>query len=366
MGLSRVEAWSRWGLIREIEPLTQSAYEFFEWLQQRNSNIGESVEDDWHLSFHGSQFPGDNPYACPRKAIYQMMDIPRMPFSRTSRAIMEAGKDIENRIVIKWYLAGYLLSAPPPPFGKYQTVYEDVDHMLTSTVDAIVVHPKQNFGKVVEVKTKYRDDIDKMLKLCKGPDPAHIGQLKCQIGLAHEEGPKLVKRCYNTGRLALTHLDDPICPQHFGMDCLREVEIASPDYGFIKYVSRDKPDDTWEFMYEYDSNFMEVGRTQLSAWKDWWNAERLPQTGFSDKRFSHPFDWTWTKSKKCPDSPCQYCEYGDICREDHKLAVATGKPILLADSAGIGVANEIRPDYELNLVQMAVEKRWSKSQPVKS
>ena len=377
MGLSRAEAYTRWGIIREIEPLTESAYNFFEWIEQQKPNIGEAVDTPWHVSFHGSQFPGDDPYACPRASLYRMMDIPRMPPSRQLRGEAEAGKDIEDRIVLKYYLAGYLLSDPPPPFGKHQMQFEDPKHWLTSTVDSVVIHPNESRGKVVEIKSKKAEVIDQMQKLCRGPDPKHVIQLKCQIGLAHEQGTWQVRRCYNTGRLAvklgLSDVDQSdnnkpakikttvveVCPEHGTAKCLREVELEPVERGFLKYVSRDDPSDTWEFMYEYDPDFMAIGRKQLALWREWWLEGVLPQTNFSDKRFSHPLNWTWTKSKSCPDSPCEWCDYGDICREDHKSSVKLGKPISLADSAGIGVAEEIRQGYSIDLVRMAVERRWN-------
>lgn len=363
MGLTRGEAWSRWGLIREIEPLTQAAYEFYEWLEQQKSSIGDAAEHEWHLSFHGSQFPGDNEFACARKAIYTMMDLPRAPMSRRLRGQSEAGKDIEDRIVQKYYLSGYLLSAPPPPFGKYQTVFEDREHWLTSTVDSIVVHPRQNRGRVVEIKSKSADVIEEMQRLCRGPDEKHVYQVKCQIGLAHDHGPWKVKRCYNSGRLAIfADASDPnslrICPEHGNSKCLRDVELKPVEDGFIQYVSRDDPNETWEFYYAHDEAFMQAGRNQLKRWKEAWLSGILPQSNFSDKRFSHPFGWTWTKSNKCPESPCEWCDYGEICRSDHRAAVKLGRPIAIADSSGIELATELRPRYDIDLVRAALEKRW--------
>jgi len=364
MGLTRREAYSRWGLIREIEPLTESAYKFFEWLEEQKPNIGENASHLWHVSFHGSQFPGDNPYACGRRALYRMMDLPRESPSRMLRASAEAGKDIENRIVIKWYLAGYLLTPPPPPIGDKQFEMEDPEYRLTSTADAIVIHPNERSGKVVEVKTRFHYEIEKMIMLCGGPLPAHVNQLKCQIGLAHEKGEWHVRRCYNTGRLAvkLGNLSNgnsvEVCPEHGGTKCLREETLEPVERGFLYYASRDRPEITWEYMFEYDPEFMAEGRKQLAMWMKWWDEGHLPQVNFSDKRFSHPMNWTWTKSKKMPDSPCEWCDFGDICRTDHREAVKRGKAIKLTDSAGIEAAEEVRSKYDLDLIRAAVEQRW--------
>jgi hypothetical protein len=199
-----------------------------------------------------------------------------------------------------------------------------------------------------------------MLRLYKGPDPAHVYQLKCQIGLTHEAGPRIVKRCYNSGRLPVQIAKDTfVCPEHRTQKCLRDEQILEPDHGFLYYVSRDHPADTWEFYFEYDPKFMEEGRRQLAKWRQHFLDGKLPQDNFEDKRFSHPWQgWAWTKSLKDPDSPCQYCDYGDICREDHKQAVKDGKPINLADSHAIEAAREVRVDYSFDLVRKAVLKRW--------
>lgn len=361
MGYTRKELWSRIGLDREVEPLTEAAYDFFEWLESKKPNIGDAADTPWHVSFHGSSFPGDHPYPCGRKALYTMMDVPRGGFTRTSRAIMEAGKDIEDRLVLKWYLAGYLLSSPPPPFSRFQTMFEDPSVYLTSTVDSILLSPLSNRGFVCEVKSKYADVIEEMLRLYRGPDPKHIYQLKCQIGLAHEKGRQKVWRCYNSGRLPVklgeTINGDAVevCPEHGHTKCLVEEWIEPVNHGRLYYVSRDKPDDTWEFYFDYDANFMRKGRAHLSKWKQSWLDGVLPQTNFEAKRFSHPFGWFWSKE----EYPCKWCDYGDVCRTDHKKAIELGHPIKLDDSAAVEVAKQYRYDYDLDLVRMAVEQFWN-------
>lgn len=364
--LSRREFYVRTGNLREVEPLTQQAYEFGQWVASQKPNIGSAAQHHWHVSFHGSQFPGNDEHACGRRAIYTMMDIPRSLMPRWLEQVADAGKDIEDRLVMKWYEAGYLLSAPPFDWKgrkNYQTTFVDPTVWLSSTVDAIQLNPRASRGHVVEVKSKYAKDIESMLKLCRGPDPKHVYQLKAQIGLAHEKGEWTVRRCYNSGRLPVkvgtrSNKIVEICPEHGHEKCLR-IEVLDPvDYGFIYYVSRDDPTDTWEFYYEYDPEFMAAGRRMLANWKSWFERGYLPQTSFSDKRFSHPFDWTWTRSQKDPNSPCEWCDFGDICREDHKKAVEAGEPIKLSDSHAISVARELRADYDLSLVQKAVQKRW--------
>lgn len=360
MALSRAEFFARVGLLKEIDPLTESAYSFIADQESKKSDQGASVADKWHVSFHGSQFPGDDPYACGRKAIYRMMDVGRGSTSRFLQQLSEAGKDIEERIVGAWWRAGYLISPPP---HEHQKQYEDPEAWLTSTVDSVVLIPRSNKPIVVEVKTKFAEAIEDMRRLIRGPDEAHLRQIKCQIGLVNEAGPTTVLRCQNTDRVAVTikalagDEEITVCPQHMHADCLYQCELEAPDYGFLYYVSRDNPIDTWEFFVDYDARFMKEGRAQLKEWKAWWESGRLPQTVFDDKRFSHPFGWQWSKDQY----PCKFCDYGDYCRKDHKQAIKRNEPIMLEDSEAVHEMQYLRPDYDLDLVRAAIENRWDRA-----
>lgn len=360
MGITRLEMWSAIGAVREIDPLTDDAYAFAEMMEEGKSDQGASVDDLWHVSFHGSSFPGDNPKACARLQLYRMLDTPRGRWSRSLRQVSDAGKDIEDQVVKRWYLNGTLLSTPP--WGRQQQ-FEDPAVWLTSTVDAITLPRRANKGIVAEVKTKYADVIEKMKRLQRGPDPKHVFQLKAQIGLAHEAGPKVVQRCFNSDRMGIDSFldhhgnvieaDRPFCPQHRHHECLREVEILPPDYGYIYYVSRDNPVDTFEFYYEYDPNFMAEGRAKLAQWRQSFIEDILPQTNFDNKRFAHPFGWKWT------EEPCKYCDFGQICRDDMRAAKESGQHVMLSDSVAIDDAKHIRENYSIEAVRTAVFERWN-------
>lgn len=365
--MTRREFYSRVGLLHDVDALTTAAYNFIANKEQAESDIGAAAHDPWYVSFHGSQFPGDNPRACGRKAMYRMMDIPRPIAPRWLQQVADAGKDIEDRLVQKWYDSGYLLSKPPYNYKgekNHQDVFEDASVWLTSTVDAIVLFPNSGAGRVCEVKSKGSDEVHEMFKLYRGPDPAHIFQLKCQIGLAHEAGGWDVKRCYNSGRLAIEIGEREgkvvsVCPEHMHDRCLRDEHIEPPEGGTIYYVSRDWPADTWEFYYDYDPVFMEKGRAKLRDWREWFMRGELPQYNFEDKRFAHPMNWAWTKSKKDPLSPCEWCDYGDICRTDNRTAIKQGKPIKLSESSGVEIAEEIREGFDLTRMRDAVLRRWN-------
>lgn len=365
MGLTRAEFWSRIGLAREIDPLVTASYKFGALMAQLRSDQGEDHADPWHLSFHGSQFPGDNPNACGRLALYRMMDFARPMMPRWLEQVAESGKAIENSLVAKWYYAGYLVSPPSFLPGVLQEQYEDEEHWLTCTVDSIVCWPRTTEPLVCEVKSKQADVIRAMQRLTRGPDKRHVWQIKTEVALAHEAGPIIVQRCFNTGRFAILvrkHNRQPgyhevmVCPQHGHDRCLREVKLSPPDRGYLYYVSRDNPEDTFEFMFEYDPNWLRVGRSRLKRWREAFLSDTLPATNFDAKRFSHPFGWQWTKD----EFPCKWCDFGQICREDHRLAVKRGTNIRLTESAGVDDAREIREAYDPARARTAVMDFWKR------
>ena len=369
MGLSRGEFYSRIGMLREVEPLTAAAYRFSEQLESELPDKGHDRDAPWHVSFHGSSFPGDNPRACPRKAIYTMADLPRGKFSRAGRQRMDAGKDLERQLVRRWWQAGMLLSAPPD--AEKQTQFEDPEHMLTCTVDAILAKPRSMRPFVAEVKNIDCDTLDEMLRLIRGPHEDYVRQVKCEIGMAHEYGSWDVLRCVNSGRLAIKiGLADVemnghrasvgtrevmMCPEHGGDKCLEVQTLPPVQHGYLYYASRNDPDITREFYFEYDPEFMRRGREQLKMWRRYWDEGLLPQTEFEGK---HPFGWNWTTD----DSPCKWCGYGPqgsyVCREDFQTTVKTGELMRLEDSLAIEEAAETREEYNLDLVRAAVAARW--------
>jgi hypothetical protein len=147
-----------------------------------------------------------------------------------------------------------------------------------------------------------------------------------------------------------------ICPEHGGDKCL-EVQVLEPvRHGYLYYASRNDPDITREFYFEYDPEFMRKGREQLKMWRKYWEEGYLPQIDFEGK---NPFGWNWTTD----DSPCKFCPYGSnrgtsVCREDHQEAVKRGELLPLAESLAVEEALESRPSYNLDLVRAAVATRW--------
>ena len=372
MGLSRGEFFARIGLLSEVDPLTDLAYRFAEQRDALLSDQGAAVKDKWHVSFHGSQFPGNDPKACGRASLYRMIDTPRtfgsyLFSNRKLTQIADAGKDIEDRLVMKWHEAGFLVSPPPfDPFGNKQDqlVFQHPEAWLTSTVDSIVLWPRSVMPIVSEVKSKYANVIADMQRLIRGPDEKHVKQIKTQIAMAryfYTQYPLVVQRCFNTDRLAIPLVLNGdgavrlVCPQHMTTDCLYEAELVPPEYGYLYYVSRDNPIDTFEFYIEYDPSFYEAGIAKLVEWRKNFENDELPQTNFKEKRFAHPFGWLWG------DQPCKWCDFGDICRSDMKKALAEQRPLKLSESAAIEDALAARSDYSYEEARKAVVDRWKKA-----
>lgn len=374
MGLSRGEFFSRIGMLKEIDPLTSQAYRFVEKMEAEAPRQGHQHDAPWHVSFHGSEFPGDS-QGCGRRAIYTLMDIPRGSglFPRQARQRMDAGKDLETQLVTRWYQAGTLVSAPPD--SPTQTQFIDPEHWLTCTVDAIVVQPRAFRPIVAEVKNIDDAHVEEMLRMTRKPHEPYVRQVKTEIGLAHEYGPWKVLRCINSGRMAVQialatvvksnghsiagRTVQWMCPEHGGDKCLHEATLEPVMHGYLYYASRNDPAKTREYYYEYDPDFMRKGRDQLKVWRRFFENGVLPATQVTGK---HPYGWNWTTD----DSPCKWCPYGSnsgnrVCREDHDESVKRGELLPLEDSEGIELAQELRPDYDYGLARDAVFARWSSS-----
>jgi hypothetical protein len=317
--ITRKEFLSRLQLTRELEPIVTRAWKEVE--QKRAEGENEGHGEHWHTSFHGSQFPGDRARACPREAMYRMMDFAREPFSRKGRTVMDIGKAMEVTLVEIFHEAGMLLSAPPD--AEVQTRYEDPEHWMTATTDAIILPPRWNQPLPIEVKSKDLETIQKMLVGAVGPDDAHVRQCKVEIAIT-----RIMQRELWPG-----------------------LDLA--DHGVIYYMSRgDKKGDpkiyTAEFRVDYDETFWLEGLKRLKEWREMFLKGELPQTNENvEKRYAHPFGWKWG------EQPCVWCDFGKECRIDTK-ALTTD----LLQSAGIERTKKVRPDYDPQVVIQRVKDRW--------
>jgi CRISPR/Cas system-associated exonuclease Cas4 (RecB family) len=314
--LTRAELFTRRQIIRKLEPITNEAWKDVEEERWRKNSDNAPHGNPWHVSFHASQFPGDDPLACPRAALYQMMDFSTgEPFSRHSRAVMSAGKAIEVELVRTWHEAGILLSAAP--HEEHQTGFQLEKAWLTGSVDAIIKPPRWNKPLPVEIKTKYQDVIDKMKAGVLGPDEAHVSQIKVQLAFV-----KLFQKELWPGLDEVTH-------------------------GYIYYLSRDRPSDTAEFRVDLDWDFFQIGVRQLMRWRAWFEEGFLPSENPSKK---HPMGWRWTYP------PCKWCNFKKICKLDFEQGVTD-----LNESVGVERTKRIREKYDPAAARQRVLERWNEA-----
>lgn len=310
-GKTRTETWAALGLLKVVDPATRHAFSIAEDRIWREGLRNNPHGHPWHTSQHASSFPGDDPRACGRKAIYTLMDIPKNePANRRLVGQGEVGKAIELMLQDKFGMAEMLLSDNENDADvDFQTGFIDEDNWLTGNMDLLIVPVGWDRPHVVEVKSKAHDVVLQMKRGERGPDPAHINQCKTYIGFANERAD-------------------------------RWPEYKPVQDGSIFYCSRDDPSFTHEFFYSYDPAFMEQGRDRLAEWNDYFVRGELPP---------HPFG-----GKEWSQLPCKWCPFKKFaCKPDHKAGVTK-----LRDSNGIEWAREIRPNYDYDKKRKAVLTRW--------
>jgi len=309
---TRAEMMKGLGLsVDVVAPILEQAYKNEEEQIWKDDLFSSPHGNHWHTSFHASQFPGDEETACPRKALYGLMNIPSpKPVNRAGRAVMEAGLDIEDRIVKRFERAGVLLSEPPE--AKHQTSFKEPSAWLSGSSDAIIKPPRINRPYVIEIKTKYQRIIDEMIAGERGFDQQHKNQIMTYISLVHEYGKEY-----------WPELDDCIA-------------------GSILYVSRDNPSITVEYKFKYDPKWWEEGKARLLDWKELFIEGELPEK---------PEDFMWSKGA------CQYCDYKKhACKPDFQENITK-----LEDSNGIEFAKSVRKGYDYEETRQQVLNRWIKN-----
>lgn len=328
--LTRNEFFTRLQLIRHLDPLTDTVYKQVEEKRQRDHSDDAPHGLPWHVSFHASQFPG-NGMACPRAALYGMMDFAKeagdrkartLPFDRAARTVMAAGKAIEVELVQTYADAGILLSAKP---GDQQTNFVWRDAWLTGSVDCVVQWPKTTLAVPVEIKTKYQAVIDLMKLGSRGPDDNHVSQLKTQLALVYYA----------------------VKSKAFAPDC------DLPTHGYLFYLSRDRPSDTAEFRVDLDLRFFEAGIQRLKDWKEFFIDNVLPENpkGRRTNNFGHPMG---EEGFKWSQNPCQLCGFKRTCQLDYRADTHE-----LSKSVGIDRTRVIREDYDPQEARKRVLETWA-------
>jgi hypothetical protein len=317
--LTRGEFLTRLQVIRTVEPIVEQAFKISEAkaVEERN----DPRDKTWHLSFHASQFPGNNPMACPRAALYTMMDFPPpIPMSRKLRQTADSGLATEAGLVNAWHKSDMLLSSPDP---TDQTHFELRDAWFTGSVDAVILPPGTQKPLPIEIKERKAEVIQQM-QLGRGPFDEHISQIKVEIAFV---------RLYQENGLWLS-VDD-------GYDLC--------DHGIIYYVSRDNPLDTAEFRVDYDEDFFVTGVEKLKRWRTYFEEDMLPEfkPGKRSSQFGHPHGWRWSYP------PCNWCSFKKTCQLDFREGCTT-----LSDSNGVNRAKLMRPDYDAESSRLRVRARW--------
>lgn len=318
MSVSRFNLFAELGILKVVEPATQAAYTKVAEDEWRSQFVEAPHGQPWHTSFHASQFPGGDDRACPRKALYSLMNIPRpKPIDRGGRTVMAAGRGIEYELVKTLSDSGVLLSADPDE--PTQTGFVDRDCWLTGNTDAVILPVGWNKGHVVEVKSKDHEVVMAMRNGERGPDPEHVRQVKTYIGMANQASADLWP------------------------------DLEPVTTGSVYYLSRNRPNITAEYLFNLDDELFEDGRQKLLQWKSWFESDVLPP---------RPDDWMWT------EEPCKYCQYKNLklkdgtkagCKQDDLDGVS-----LLSESTTILFASELNTQYDYDLAKAAVLARWEK------
>jgi hypothetical protein len=304
---------------------------------------------DWHTSFHASEFPGDDPMSCARKALYTMMDVPSSgPFEPAGRAIMDAGLDAERQLVRRLYRSGLLIGGDPDKGNQVGFVNKEL--WFTGNCDAPILPPGSFAPEIWDFKGTDRDKLEKLKSGELEPSEKYLKQIKAYVGLAwlqhklDEQSDSSIWRwcwrCVDCDCLAFT---DRPCPLHPGSTFYRQ-ELDPCVKGSVIYFDRSQPLRAWnrggmvEFEVSLDKKFMQKGLATLLVWRNSFIEDTLP---------ARLKQWKWT------EPPCKWCDWKKLCKADTKADVDK-----LSNSNVIAAAKQINPKYSYDDARDRVLKRW--------
>lgn len=362
MGISRVELYRELGVeFSIIESLLTSAYQNEADREWRNGR-GRAPS-----SFYISNFPGDDPIACGRAAVYSLMDLPEeKPVDIMGMRLMDAGKELELDFTRRLAAEGSLLTGDESK-GEDQTKFTDPEVWSSGAVDAIVLPFGWHKGHIVEVKGTSANKINAMRS-----DPTdtpwshkkYTHQVKTYIAEAHEQNfaPKVVV-CASSWAItketwASQSMSFHWCPVHQSFECeTKEIQLDPPDSGELIYASRDPERgrglDTVSYFFDYDPDFLAAGKEKLAAWRDAYERGMIPEHPLEDQR------------KKWTADPCRFCKFAGHkerggCKKDYAEKITT-----LAESSWIPLAKRIRPGHSYEKARAEVFARWGIEDPLK-
>jgi hypothetical protein len=350
VGITRLKLWSELVAVSVVEPILNNAYRREserEWLEGGEAPHGAP----WFSSFHASSFPGADPYACGRAAVYGLMGLPpEKPIEPSLRAWFNLGTRLEHDWVSRFAAEGVLLSKSPAVGDRHQTNFEDREHWLTGASDAIILPAFWRKAHCVEIKTTSDEKVVVMNRNPADTPKSHekyIRQLKTYISLANEAPfTPTVSVCTESWAITtpLTP-DSPLrwCPVHQTLGCETETfEVEPPDDGTLIYSSREQPMLTSSYYFCLDEDMMAVGREKLAEWRDAYLADLLP---------AHPRE---KEKAKWSVPPCQWCQFKKPCKIDFSEKISE-----ISESNQIAAAKAIRPSYDYLAMREAVLARWT-------
>lgn len=300
----------------KIDSAVEQAYLDFEnreWMKSIRTPHGRP----WHTSFHASGFPGGvNERRCPRKALYELMNIPGSPFTPKSRAVMEMGRAVEQQIVYRLGRSGMTVGGAvslDPELEARQLRLEDREHWLTGSLDAPLDLRSIGWDHVTPMDVKSKDT---------------RSLIKLRIG--EKEIPES-----NVGQvMAYGHMCR-LVHEDMGWE---QMGLKPAEGGILYFASRENPRDTWEKWVEWDQEYVDAGLARLKDWIVFFQEGRLPE---------RPKEWRWT------EEPCKWCDFKKMCKEDIRNDIEK-----LQESTTIDLAKSRDPQYDPDKIIREVTKAW--------
>jgi hypothetical protein len=347
--LGRMELFARLGRIAVAETMLNQAVKAQAEREWRNRIDDSPHGGTWFSSMHVSSFPGDDPRACERQLLYEMMGFAHsevLPQRVYSAGAMGIG--IERWETDLFEFDGRLLSAGNS--AKHGVGFEDADHWLTGSPDLVVLPKFWNRPLVIECKGDKLERVEEMRSFKRSYWPKHARQCRGYVGMgarvSREIWPAAVV-CRHTWRLALPgeepFIEAMICPDHgihSDTRCLREIELQPINSGVLLYSARDNPEVRASYYFEHDEQWFQQGLATLRRVQEHYVKDELPPHPFGGKQWSAP--------------PCNYCNHKrSTCKPDHQAGTTK-----LSESHGVEWSQEVFGHYNPQWIRQQVLERW--------
>jgi hypothetical protein len=351
-----MELFARLGRITVAESALDEAVTSYAEREMRNRISDSPHGGTWHTSMHVSSFPGDDPRACERQMLYELMAFAHSePLPQRVYAAGAAGIGIEKWSTDLLDLDGRLLSAPSS--AAHGIGFEDADHWLTGSPDIVVLPKFWNRPLVIEQKGEKIERVQEMRALTRSYWPKHARQCRGYVGMGNRISQQIWPAavvCSETWRLALIgdpnpdtgEIDDVsfMCRDHgeplVPGSCLVRIDLEPIKDGVLLYSARDNPEVRASFYFEHDEQWFAKGLAALRRVQDHYAHDCLPPHPFGGKQWSA--------------QPCGYCNHKkNTCKPDHQAGVTT-----LTESHGVEWSRGVFGHYDPAEVRRAVLERW--------